>query len=71
MKVLSDDSNVDLVYWVGCAAALEDRNMKVAIAMAKILKAAGTNFGILGPEETCCGEPARRLGMNICFSFRL
>ncbi len=70
IKLLSDDSNIDLLYWVGCAAALEDRNIKVAKAMAKILKAAGVNFAILGLEETCCGEPARRLGNEYLFQMQ-
>ncbi len=67
VKLLSDDSNVDVLYWVGCTAALEERNMKVAKAVAKVLKAAGVNFGILGPEEVCCGEPARRIGNEYLF----
>jgi len=67
VKLLSEDSNVEIVYYVGCAAALEERSMKVAVAMAKILKAAGISFAVLGPEETCCGEPARRLGNEYLF----
>jgi Fe-S oxidoreductase/nitrate reductase gamma subunit len=67
VKVLADDKNVDLIYWVGCAAALEDRNMKVARATAMVLKDAGVNFAILGLEEVCCGEPARRLGNEYLF----
>jgi len=70
VKLLSEDSNVDLVYYVGCAAALEDRSMKVAVAVGKILKAAGVKFAILGPEETCCGEPARRLGNEYLFQMQ-
>jgi len=70
VKLLSDDSNVDIAFWVGCAASLEDRNIKVAIAVAKILKAAGVNFAILGTEETCCGEPARRLGNEYLFQLQ-
>jgi len=62
IKVLSEDSDVDILYWVGCSAALEDRNMKVSQAVARILQAAGINFGILGAEESCCGDPARRMG---------
>ncbi len=62
IKMLSDDSNIDILYWVGCTAALEERNMKVSAATAKILQAAGINFGILGIEESCCGDPARRMG---------
>jgi Fe-S oxidoreductase/nitrate reductase gamma subunit len=67
IKTLSEEGNVDYLYWVGCSAALEDRNIKVARATAKILKAAGIRFGILGDEETCCGDPARRLGDEYLF----
>ncbi len=70
IKLLSEDSNVDLVYYVGCAAALEDRSMKIAVSMGKILKAAGVSFAILGHEETCCGEPARRLGNEYLFQMQ-
>ena len=62
VKVLSEKSDIDILYWVGCTASLEDRNMKVAIATAKVLQAAGINFGVLGVEEGCCGDPARRMG---------
>jgi Fe-S oxidoreductase/nitrate reductase gamma subunit len=67
IKPLSEDSNVDLAYFVGCAASLEERSTKIAIAFAKILKAAGIKVGILGIEETCCGEPSRRLGNEYLF----
>jgi Fe-S oxidoreductase/nitrate reductase gamma subunit len=67
VKTLAEDSNVDLLYWVGCTAALDERNMKVSQATVKILKAAGINFGILGMEESCCGEPARRMGDEYLF----
>ncbi len=67
IKVLSEDSDVDILYWVGCTAALEDRNIKVAVATAKILQAAGINFGILSTEESCCGDPARRMGDEYLF----
>ena len=67
IKVLSDDADVDILYWVGCSAALDDRNIKVAQATAKILRAAGVSFGILGDEEACCGDPARRMGDEYLF----
>ncbi len=70
VKLMSVDSNVEILFWVGCAPALESRNMKVAIATAKILKAAGVNFAILGDEESCCGEPARRLGNEYLFQMQ-
>jgi len=67
VKVMSDDSDADLLYWVGCSAALDERNMKVARAVAKILQATGTNFRVLGDEEACCGDPARRMGDEYLF----
>jgi len=48
--------------WVGCAGSYDDRGKKVARATAAILKEAGVRFAILGPEETCTGDPARRAG---------
>ncbi|MDD5312181.1 MAG: heterodisulfide reductase-related iron-sulfur binding cluster [Dehalococcoidia bacterium] len=67
IKQLSEDSNVEYMFFAGCAASLEERSTKIAIATAKILKAAGTSFGILGAQEMCCGEPARRLGNEYLF----
>jgi len=70
IKALAEDSDIDILFWVGCTEALEDRSMKVAQAMGKLLKLAGINFGILGAEETCCGEPARRLGNEYLFQMQ-
>ena len=67
VKKLSDDSDVDILFWVGCTAALDERGMKVVISMANILKQAGVNFGILGAAESCCGDPARRVGQELLF----
>src|SRR5262249_40396775 len=58
----AEDPEVDVLYWVGCMASFDDRNKKVATALAKVLKAAEVKFGILGPEENCTGDPARRIG---------
>jgi Fe-S oxidoreductase/nitrate reductase gamma subunit len=52
----------EYLYWVGCVASLDDRNRKVAKSFASILNKAGISFGILGQEEACCGDPARRCG---------
>ncbi|MFQ5883872.1 MAG: heterodisulfide reductase-related iron-sulfur binding cluster [Thermoplasmata archaeon] len=62
IKVLSQDKDVEYLYFVGCTASFDDRNKKVAVAFAKIMKEAGISFGILGTEEKCCGEPLRRIG---------
>ena len=70
IKSLSEDSNVDVLYWVGCTEALEDRSIKVAQATAKLFKIAGVKFGVLGNEESCCGDPARRLGNEYLYQMQ-
>jgi len=67
IKTLAEDSHIDILYWVGCTEALEERSTKVARSVARLLKLAGVNFAILGAEESCCGEPARRLGNEYLF----
>lgn len=64
LKILSEhpDDPVDVLYWVGCYGSFDERNQKVAKSLARILQTAGINFGILGVEETCTGDPARRSG---------
>jgi Fe-S oxidoreductase/nitrate reductase gamma subunit len=58
---------IEVLYWVGCAAAFDDRNRKVARAFATCLDAAGIPFAILGQEESCTGDPARRMGNDYVF----
>ncbi|HEX74414.1 MAG TPA: (Fe-S)-binding protein [Dehalococcoidia bacterium] len=70
IKTLAEDSEIDILYWVGCTDALEERSMMIAQAMAKLLKSAGVKFGILGSAESCCGEPARRLGNEYIFQMQ-
>ena len=60
-------SDLDMLLWVGCSGAFHPRNQETSRAMAKILKAADIRFAILGKEELCCGDPARRLGDEILF----
>lgn len=62
IKTLAEDSNVEYLLWVGCAGSFDARYKKVAVAVAKLLKLAGVSFGILGNEEKCTGDPARRAG---------
>jgi len=57
----------EYLYWVGCAGSFDDKNQKVTIAMAKLLQRAEIDFGILGPSETCTGDPARRSGNEYIF----
>ncbi|MFH0729519.1 MAG: (Fe-S)-binding protein [Pseudomonadota bacterium] len=56
------DEHYDCIYWLGCAAAFDDRTRRIADAVAAILKRAGVRFAILGTEEKCCGDAARRIG---------
>jgi Fe-S oxidoreductase len=70
IKTLAENSKVDILYWVGCTEALEERSVKVAQSLAKLMKRAGLNFGILGAEESCCGDPARRLGNEYLFQMQ-
>ncbi|MDP6102876.1 MAG: (Fe-S)-binding protein, partial [Dehalococcoidia bacterium] len=62
IKTMAEDSDIDVLFWVGCTPALEERSQTMARAMASVLKLAGVNFAILGVEESCTGDPARRLG---------
>lgn len=62
VKTLAEDTDVEWLFYPGCAGAFDDRNKKIAIAMVNILKKTGVKFGILGTEEGCCGESARRIG---------
>jgi Fe-S oxidoreductase len=52
----------DVLYWVGCMGSFDDRAKKITVAFARILQSCGISFAILGQEETCHGDPARRLG---------
>jgi Fe-S oxidoreductase len=61
-EVVAAGEQVDVLYWVGCAASFDDRNKKVAQSFSRLLQKAGVKFAILGPEEKCTGDPARRLG---------
>jgi Fe-S oxidoreductase len=60
--------DVEYLYWVGCAGALEDRAKKATKAIAELLYTAGVKFAVLGPAEACTGDPARRLGNEFVFS---
>jgi Fe-S oxidoreductase len=61
-------ADVEYLFWVGCAGALEDRAKKTTKAIAELLHTAGVSFAVLGPAETCTGDPARRMGNEFVFS---
>jgi len=64
---LAPGDETDVLYFVGCASAFDDRNKKVARSFVSLLNKAGVNFGVLGFDETCCGETARRMGNEYLF----
>jgi len=62
VKTLADDPKAEYLFWVGCMGSYDDHGKKVAASIARLLQRAGVSFGILGVEEKCTGDPARRMG---------
>jgi Fe-S oxidoreductase len=62
IKTLAEDNNGEILFWVGCAGSFDDRYKKVSVALAKLMQKANIDFRILGIEEKCNGDTARRLG---------
>jgi Fe-S oxidoreductase len=67
VPVVAKDGLGEYLYWVGCAGSFDDRNQKVSKAIVALLKAARVSFSILGKDEKCCGDPARRIGNEYLF----
>ncbi len=68
VKMLGEPGvTAEYLYWVGCAGSFDERNRKVTISTAKLLHEAGVDFAILGPQELCTGDPARRTGNEYVF----
>ena len=67
VKTVAENGPPEILYWVGCTAAFDERNQQVAAAFAKLLQRAGVDFAILGEEERCTGDPARRIGNEYLF----
>lgn len=64
---VEDLTSVDYLFWVGCAGAFEDRAKKTTQAVAELLHTAGVTFAVLGKNETCTGDPARRSGNEFVY----
>ena len=60
----------EILFWVGCAGSLDDRAKRVTVAFVKILNAVGIKFAVLGTEEACTGDPARRAGNEFLFQMQ-
>ncbi|MBN1938661.1 MAG: 4Fe-4S dicluster domain-containing protein [Candidatus Aminicenantes bacterium] len=67
VPTLAEHPKAEYFFWVGCAGSYDDEGRKTAQAFARLLSAAGVDFAILGPEEKCCGDSARRLGNEYLF----
>lgn len=68
IPLAKDRPEASVLYWVGCAASYDDRAKQVARRTAQLLQRAGVDFAVLGDEETCTGDPARRAGNEYLFS---
>lgn len=67
VPTLAEKEQVDVLYWVGCAPSYDERSRRVARTMVQLMQRAGVDFAILGEEETCTGDPARRMGEELLF----
>jgi Fe-S oxidoreductase len=67
VPTLAEKEEVEVLYWVGCAPSYDERSKRVARAMVQLMQQAGVDFAILGEEETCTGDPARRMGEELLY----
>jgi Fe-S oxidoreductase len=67
VRVLEDGQAPEYLYWVGCAGSFDERAKRIAQAVTRVLQRAAVPFAILGPEELCTGDPARRIGNEYLF----
>jgi Fe-S oxidoreductase len=67
VKTMAEKPDVEYLYYVGCSGAYDERNIQVTKAVTGLLNRAGVSFAILGKEESCCGDSARRIGNEYLF----
>ncbi|MGD8369071.1 MAG: heterodisulfide reductase-related iron-sulfur binding cluster [Desulfobacterales bacterium] len=67
VKTMAEDPDADYLFWVGCAGSFDDRSKKVSVSLVRILQKAGIRFAILGTEEKCTGDFARRVGNEMLY----
>ncbi|MFP6641635.1 MAG: heterodisulfide reductase-related iron-sulfur binding cluster [Myxococcota bacterium] len=67
VKVYGRGDQAEYLFWVGCAGSMVERNIEVSRAMVKVMDAAGVDFALLGNEEVCSGDPARRVGGELTY----
>ena len=66
-QMLASGEEPEILFWVGCAGSFDERAQKITKAVAKILQAAGIKYAVLGTEESCTGDPAKRAGNEFLF----
>ncbi len=69
-ELMAHGNTPEVLFWVGCAGSFDDRYKRVTVAFAKILNQAGIKFAVLGTEESCTGDPARRAGNEFLFQMQ-
>lgn len=69
-ELVAKGESPEILFWVGCAGSFDDRYKRVTKAFARILDAAGIRFAVLGTEESCTGDPARRAGNEFLFQMQ-
>lgn len=69
-EMLSRNETPEVLFWVGCSGSFDDRYKRVTRAFIRILNSAGIKFAVLGTEETCTGDPARRAGNEFLFQMQ-
>jgi Fe-S oxidoreductase len=67
---LATGESPEVLFWVGCSGSFDDRAKKITKALVKILNKAAVKFAVLGPEETCTGDPAKRAGNEFLFQMQ-
>ena len=69
-EALSQGKQPEVLFWVGCAGSFDDRAKKITKAFVKLLNKAGVDFAVLGTEESCTGDPAKRAGNEFLFQMQ-
>lgn len=69
-ELMAQGKEPEVLFWVGCSGSFDDRAKKITKAFVKILNKAGINFAVLGTEESCSGDPAKRAGNEFLFQMQ-
>ena len=69
-QMMAEGKNPEVLFWVGCAGSFDDRAKKITKAFVKLLNQAGVSFAVLGTEESCTGDPAKRAGNEFLFQMQ-